>query len=129
MFRTAAAPIALSATLALSACDGVGHTTLVTRTTIDGADTVHVVTDVAKDVARFHCLSSRSGRCRIVVYTRHCEYALAAGSGRLGETCTTQALARLEVDTGATRELHGLPTALRQCASDEATPNLASCLN
>jgi hypothetical protein len=112
----------------LSACDGMGHTTITTRSSVDGRDTVHVVTEVVKDVARFRCLASRSGLCRIVVFTRTCNLEVSIRDGAMDERCTTRALARLDVATGATRELRGMPAAIRQCASDVAAPALASCV-
>src|SRR5687768_15182146 len=112
----------------LPACDGMGHTTITTRSSVDGQDTVHVVTEVVRDVARFRCLASRSGLCRIVVFTRTCERELSIRGAKLDERCTSRALARLDVETGATRELRGMPAAIRQCASDAATPALASCV-
>jgi hypothetical protein len=113
--------------LLLPACDDLAASTIDTRTTHDGTDTVHVVTEVAKDLARFHCLAARGGQCRIVVYTRSCERDVSLREARIDEHCTTQALARLEVPKGATRELRGLPATLRQCAGDAATPDLGEC--
>jgi len=120
-------PLVVALPMLLPACDRLGATTMVTRSTIDGADTVHVVTEVAHDVARFHCKAARSGLCRIVVFTRTCEQDVSLRDARIDERCTTRALARIDVDAGSTRELRGLPAGMRQCAGDEAQPDLAAC--
>jgi hypothetical protein len=122
-------PLVIALPMLLPACDNLGHTTITTRSSTDGQDTVHVVTEVVKDVARFQCLSSRSGLCRIVVFTRTCDYEVSVREGRMGERCTTQALARLDVASGETREVRGLPAAIKQCASDDTAPVLAGCVH
>jgi hypothetical protein len=120
-------PLLLALPLLLSACGRPGDATLVTRRTVDGADTVHVVTEVARGIARFHCESARSGTCRIVAYARTCEREVSVRGRRIDEHCTTRTLARLDVAAGVTRAVRGLPAIFGQCADDRAAPDPAAC--
>ena len=120
-------PLLIALPMLLPACDRLGGATIVTRSTVDGTDTVHVVTEVAREIARFRCEAARSGTCRIVAYARTCESALSLKERRVEEHCTTRALARLDVAAGDAREVRGLPPSFGQCADDRAAPDLGSC--
>jgi hypothetical protein len=117
---------ALVACLLLPACDRLSHTSISQRSTADGVDLLHVETEVVRDVATLRCLASRSGQCRIVLYTRRCEYDVSLREGRLGERCETRALGRYDLAIGQVREVRGLPKGFRQCSSPEG-PMPADC--
>ena len=121
-------PLALLLPVLLVGCGDLGRTEYVFRTSADGVDTVHVVTEVVRDLARFRCVSARSGSCSIVVFTRTCEHAVSLREARIDEHCSTRAVAHLDVAAGAVRALRGLPAGFRQCAAgDGAAPDLATC--
>jgi hypothetical protein len=119
--------LALFAIASVAACSRVSNTTLVQRSSVDGVDTLHVETTVVRDVATIACLTSRTGQCRVVVFTRRCDLDVALGEGRVGQQCVTRALGRYELRTGERHAVRGLPKGFEQCSSVETMPTPPEC--
>jgi hypothetical protein len=117
MIRTAVAVLAVSACMLLPACDRLSHTTISQRSYADGVDTIHTVTEVVRDVATFRCLASRSGKCRIVVYSRTCDVDVSLREGKLDEHCDTRALGRYDLRIGEARAMRNLPADFHHCSA------------
>jgi hypothetical protein len=116
MTRTAAV-LAVSACLLLPGCDRLSHTTISQRSTADGVDTIHTVTEVVRDLATFRCVASRTGQCRIVVYSRTCEAAVSLRAGTLDEHCATRALGRYDLRVGQAKSVRNLPRGFSHCSA------------
>lgn len=85
--------------LALFGYDG-GGTTVITRSSIDGADVIYSRTRIKAGIARFECIASASGECHYTLFPRQC----AAATGG----CATPT-ERFTMAAGATREVVGMP--------------------
>jgi hypothetical protein len=120
--------LALLTVATLSACDKLSRTTMSHKSSQDGVDTIHVQTEVVRDVATFRCIASRSGTCRIVVYTRRCEVDVSLREARMDEQCVTTALGGYELRTGERRAVTGLPKGFKECVSPDAMPVAAECV-
>jgi hypothetical protein len=92
-----------------------GRNTLVHRTNIDGADTLHSRTTVQAGVARFECLRSASGRCHYLVLPRDCTSTPAS---ERAAGCTARPVERFALDDGDSRQIAGLQN-FRLCVSIE----------
>jgi hypothetical protein len=112
----------------VTGCNRLERTTMSHRSSEDGVYTIHVQTTVEANRATFRCLVSRSGTCRILVYSRPCARDVSVREGRLGEACETQLLGRFELRTGERRAVTGLPKGFRECVAAEAMPAMAECV-
>ncbi|MBW3550286.1 MAG: hypothetical protein KY442_05500 [Proteobacteria bacterium] len=110
--------------LSLYGCD-VGGSTYVTRTHVDGTDTLHSRTVVRAGVARFECLRSASGQCHYTVLPDACAPAPAAAGAR-SDHCTDQPLERFVLADGDSRQITGLPD-FRLCVSADADTPRPDC--
>ena len=119
--------LALALAATLPACDRIERTTMSHRSSEDGVYTLHVQTTVEANRATIRCLVSRSGTCRVLVYSRTCEMDVSVREGRLGEQCETVALGRFELRTGERRMVTGLPRGFRQCVATDAMPAVPAC--
>lgn len=92
-----------------------GGSTLVHRTSADGADTLHSRTTVQAGVARFECLRSASGRCHYLVLPREC--ATRPGSAATAG-CASRPVEPFALDDGDSRQIAGLQD-FRLCVTTE----------
>lgn len=92
-----------------------GGDTLVHRTSVDGADTLHSRTTVQAGVARFECLRSASGRCHYLVLPRDCTPDSAS---RTTAGCASRPVERFALDNGDSRQIAGLQN-FRLCVSTD----------
>jgi hypothetical protein len=118
----------LAAVACVSGCNRLERTTMSHRSSEDGVYTIHVQTTVEANRATFACLVSRSGTCRILVYSRTCEMDVSLREGRLGEECETRALGMFKLRTGERRVVTGLPKGFRQCVATDAMPSVPGCV-
>jgi hypothetical protein len=109
--------VLIAACALLPACDRLSHTTISQRSSRDGVDTIHTEVEIVRDLATFRCLSSRTGRCGIVVYTRACSTEVSLREGRLDEHCATRALGRYDLRVGETKAVRRLPAGFAHCSS------------
>lgn len=86
--------------LALFGYDG-GGTTVITRSSIDGADVIYSRTRTMVGIARFECIASASGECHYTLFPRQC--------ASLHGNCGDRPMDRLTVPVGGKREVVGLP--------------------
>lgn len=98
---------------ALLGCD-TGGTTLVTRTSIDGRDTLHARTRLQSGIGRFECIASDSGRCHYALFAYEC--------APNQPTCCSEPAERFSLPVGAHREIVGLPERLGLCVTRNAAP-------
>lgn len=105
----------ICASLLLAGCDAGGYR-IVHRSHADGRDLLH--SDIRLDgrQARFHCVTSASGRCVYAAFPTTC----AAGG-----PCDS-AIRRFEVAAGRSLTLRGLP-AFDACVSADAPPAWPGC--
>ncbi|HUH89045.1 MAG TPA: hypothetical protein VLZ76_00075, partial [Lysobacter sp.] len=87
----------------------------VTRTTVDGTDTLYSQTTTRAGVARFDCLRSASGTCHYTVIPRNCPPALVALNRQRGH-CGPKAIERFTIAKGESRQITGLQD-FRLCVS------------
>jgi hypothetical protein len=92
-----------------------GGNTLVHRTSIDGADTLHSRTTVQAGIARFECLRSASGRCHYLVLPRDCTSAPAP---ERAAGCESRPVERFALEKGDSRQIAGLQN-FRLCVGVE----------
>src|SRR5690606_12087801 len=98
----------------------IGGASYVTRTTVDGTDTLYSQTTTQAGVTRFECLRSATGQCHYTVYPRDCEPSPAAAAAQR-DGCGSIPIERFAVAKGASRQITGLQD-FRLCVSggDEA---------
>jgi hypothetical protein len=92
-----------------------GGNTLVHRTSVDGADTLHSRATVQAGVARFECLRSASGRCHYLVLPRDC---MSSPASQDTTGCASRPVERFTLDDGDSRQITGLQN-FRLCVSTE----------
>ena len=107
--------------LSLFGCDS-GGTTLVTRTTADGIDTVHSETRITADIARFECIRSASGRCHYTLFPRECASVPMQDASK----CTSRPAEQFVLAAGDHREVVGL-SPFELCVSHEAGAVAPDC--
>ena len=107
--------------LSLFGCDG-GGTTLVTRATVDGTDTLYSETRVTADIARFECIRSASGRCHYTLFPRECASAPAQAASK----CVARATEQFTLAAGNHREVVGL-SPFDLCVSHKAEALSPDC--
>lgn len=98
---------------ALLGCD-TGGSTLITRTIVDGQDSLNSRTRLQAGIGRFECLASASGRCHYALFEQTC----APGQA----DCRDQPFERFSLDAGASREIVGLPERIDLCVTQDAAP-------
>lgn len=98
---------------ALLGCD-TGGSTLVTRATDNGRDTLHARSRVQAGIGRFECIASASGRCHYALFAREC--------APQQPDCREQAFERFSIKVGDRREIVGLPAALDLCVAQHEHP-------
>ena len=103
--------------LTLFGFEGNG-TTVITRSTNNGADVIYSRTHIQSGVARFECIASASGKCHYTVFPRKC--------ASLDGNCGGQPLDRLTVPAGSTLEVAGLP-AFDACVSQSNATTERDC--
>lgn len=96
---------------ALLGCD-TGGTSLVTRASIDGHDTLHARTRVQTGIGRFECIASDSGRCHYALYAHECPADQP--------DCRAEPFERFSMAAGASREIVGLPARFALCVTQNA---------
>ncbi len=110
--------------LSLFGCD-IGGSSYVTRTTVDGTDTLYSQTTTQAGVARFECLRSASGACHYTVFARDCAPASGATSP-LSAHCASTPIERFTVARGDSRQVSGL-TGFDLCVSAEDASTGNAC--
>lgn len=103
---------------ALLGCD-TGGTTLVTRTTIDGHDTLHARSRMRAGIGRFECIASDSGRCHYALFAHECPPNRP--------DCRAEPFERFSMTAGGSREIVGLPAHFDLCVSRKAAPLSPDC--
>jgi hypothetical protein len=103
--------------LALFGYDG-GGTTVITRSSIDGADVIYSRTRTMVGIARFECIASASGECHYTLFRRQC----ASATG----VCSSQPAERFTVATGTKREVVGMPP-FDACVTNDDTALAPDC--
>lgn len=102
--------------LSLFGCD-VDGSTFVTRTSVDGADTLYSKAHVEAGVARFECLRSASGRCYYTVFPRDCA-STRGSTDKRADSCLSEPVERFAIANGDSRQIPGLQS-FRLCVSAE----------
>lgn len=108
--------------LSLFGCD-IGGGSYVTRTTVDGTDTLYSQTTTQAGVARFECVRSASGACHYTVFAHDCAPKRGLTVSPKGR-CADNPIERFTVARGESRQIAGL-TGFDLCVSaqDEAAGN------
>ena len=101
---------------ALLGCD-TGGTTLVTRTSIDGHDSLHARTRVRAGIGRFECIASDSGRCHYALFAHECPPDQPDCRAE-----PVEPVERFSMAAGADREIVGLPARFDLCVTQNAAP-------
>lgn len=102
--------------LSLFGCD-IGGSSYVTRTTVDGTDTLYSQTTTRAGIARFDCVRSASGACHYTVFPRECSPALLALKQQR-DHCGSEPIERFAVADGESRQITGLQ-GFRLCVSGQ----------
>ncbi len=102
--------------LSLFGCD-IGGSSYVTRTTVDGTDTLYSQATTQAGVARFECLRSASGACHYRVYAHGCAPTSGPDQTPSG-SCESDPIERFTVARGESRQIAGL-TGFDLCVSAE----------
>jgi hypothetical protein len=106
--------------LVATGCDGsTDATATIARSFVDGdrVDMDWVRTWV--DRARFECVASSNGLCRIVVFVTECP----------GGACRTRILRDFALEAGGVADLVGLPPGFGYCLSHGDKPLAPACSN
>lgn len=119
--RTRLLKLALIAAVAgLAACDGSSDATAtIARSFIDGDRIDMDWVRTWKDRARFECVASTSGVCRVIVFVTECP----------GPACGVRVLREFPLKAGEVADLLGLPPGYRYCLSHRARPVAPACAN
>ncbi|MGH8032985.1 MAG: hypothetical protein ACREO8_11645 [Luteimonas sp.] len=130
----AALPCAL---LVLSGCQLQSGTTTITNVSVDGRGTNATRTFIANGRGEFDCVKSASGHCYVVLYVDRCADAGVADASDATDgdaasvtqthRCAPRVVQAFTLDSGARRQLTGLPPHVRQCVRHDAAPQLADC--
>ncbi|HEY0662274.1 MAG TPA: hypothetical protein VGD21_13250 [Lysobacter sp.] len=107
--------------LSLFGCDA-GGTTLVTRASVDGTDTLYSETRIQGVTARFECIRSASGQCHYTLFSREC----ASGPTQDASECAPPATKQFALAAGDRRELVEL-SPFDLCVSHKAEALAADC--
>ncbi|SEL45581.1 hypothetical protein SAMN05428989_1687 [Pseudoxanthomonas sp. GM95] len=101
--------------LALFGCDGKSTTTTVTRSQLNGQDTLLSRTTQDHDAATFQCVTSSSGRCHYQVFEETCAAAAATDSAQ----CQRSPMDSFSLQVGEKRLLKGLAGQVKDCVQAE----------
>lgn len=101
--------------LALFGCNGGNATTTMTRTQVDGQDTLFSRTTHERDAATFQCVRSSSGRCHYQLFEETC----APGPEADKTNCARTPMDRFSLAVGERRLVKGLATQLGECVQAE----------
>lgn len=113
--------------LSLFGCDP-GGSTYVTRTVVDGADTLYSRATTQAGVARFECLRSTSGQCYYTVLPRECAPATTAKTPTSrAALCPSEPIERFAIAKGDSRQIAGLQ-GFRLCVSAEGGAAGSECV-
>lgn len=74
----------------------------------------------------FECVKSNSSVCNYVLFTSNCSNGSGA-NGKPSLTCTHQVLEEFSLHEGETKELSGLPTAVKHCSAIGEKPKFPMC--
>ncbi|MDG2525173.1 hypothetical protein P6166_07380 [Stenotrophomonas sp. HITSZ_GD] len=113
--RSRSLVVILGGVLALAGCHPRGGVTSTTRATTDGHDTLFSQVEQREGVADFHCLASTTGHCHYLVFVETCP-----GGGGQGAACPRTTLQRLDLKSGQTQQVKGLPKGFGQCVDVKA---------
>ena len=102
----------------VAACEQVPNTTIA-RSVEDGERIEKSWVRTFRDRARFECVASSSGPCRVVVFVTECP----------GAACSTRVLKEFAVPVGEAADLVKLPPEFRFCLAHGRRPVAPSCLN
>jgi hypothetical protein len=102
----------------VAACEQVPNTT-VARSVEDGARVEKSWVRTWKDKARFECVASTSGACRVVVFVSECP----------GGACATRVIREFAVPVGEAADMVRLPAGFRYCLAHGRKPVAPNCLN
>lgn len=105
----------------VTACEQVPSTTIA-RSVEDGSRVEKSWVRTWRDRARFECVASSSGACRVVVFVTECP----------GQACSTQpirVIRELDLAEGQVADLVKLPTGFRYCLAHGRKPVAPACLN
>ncbi|MGV8941079.1 MAG: hypothetical protein ACOH1P_05975 [Lysobacter sp.] len=111
--------------LSLFGCD-IGGSSYVTRTTVDGTDTLYSQTTTQSGTARFECLRSASGACHYTVFPRECSPVLMAVNPSR-DRCGSEPIERFTVANGQSRRITGLQ-GFRLCVSGREGAMQQNCV-
>ena len=102
----------------VAACEQVPNTT-VARSVEDGSRVEKSWVRTWKDRARFECVASSSGACRVVVFVSECP----------GGACATRVIREFAVPAGEVADMLRLPEGFRYCLAHDRKPVAPACLN
>jgi hypothetical protein len=102
----------------VAACEQVPNTT-VARSVEDGARVEKSWVRTWKDKARFECVASSSGACRVVVFVSECP----------GAACATRIIKEFAVPVGEAADMLRLPAGFRYCLAHGRKPVAPACAN
>ena len=102
----------------VAACEQVPNTT-VARSVEDGSRLEKSWVRTWRDKARFECVASNSGPCRVVVFVSECP----------GQACSTRVIREFAVPVGEAADMLRLPPGFHYCLSHGRKPVAPACLN
>jgi hypothetical protein len=100
--------------LALFGCDGKNTTTTVTRSQVNGQDTLFSRTTQDQDAATFQCVRSSSGRCHYLVFEETCRSDAATA-----RPCARTPMDHFSLKVGERRLVKGLAGQVKDCVQAE----------
>ena len=109
--------IAVSAA-GVTACEQVPNTTIA-RSVEDGGRVEKSWVRTWRDRARFECVASTTGACRVVVFVSECP----------GAACSTKIVRELELVEGQAADLLKLPPGSLYCLQHGRRPFAPACAN
>jgi hypothetical protein len=102
----------------VAACEQVPNTTIA-RSVEDGPRVEKSWVRTWKDRARFECVASSSGACRVVVFVSECP----------GAACATRIIQEFAVPVGEVADMVRLPAGFRYCLAHGSKPVAPACAN
>jgi hypothetical protein len=102
----------------VAACEQVPNTTIA-RSVEDGPRVEKSWVRTWRDKARFECVASSSGACRVVVFVSECP----------GGACATRVIREFAVPAGQVADMVHLPAGFRYCLAHGRKPVAPNCLN
>jgi hypothetical protein len=102
----------------VAACEQVPNTTIA-RSVEDGPRVEKSWVRTWQDRARFECVASSSGACRVVVFVSECP----------GGACATRIIKEFAVPVGEVADMVRLPAGFRYCLAHGRKPVAPACVN